>query len=336
MKKIILIILLLPCFVKASSYIVVNTDNGIIIDGSNFNEVRSIASISKIMTAILAIESGKIDDEVTIGPVILESYGSGIYIKVGEKLKLKDLVYGLMLRSGNDAALAISEYVSGSVDEFINLMNEKAKSLGMKNTIFNNPSGLDNPKGNYSSCYDMSLLLTYCMKNETFKKITSTKRYKLKTNLNYYDWTNKNRLLHSYKYTTGGKTGYTEIARRTLITSASKNNVNLGIITLNYSDDFNFHKEKYEQYFKLYNNYNVLKRGKINILNEVKYNDYTFYLKNNYSCSLTNDEKDNIILHFKLFNKLDNKAGYVEVLLYDKVIHIEDIYYKKNKEWFKW
>ena len=139
MKKIILILFfLIPlniCAIdtSATSSILMDIDSNRILYGDNIHNVRSVASISKIMTAVVAIESGKLDDKVTIGNEINKSYGSGIYIKEGEILTLRDLVYGLMLRSGNDAALAIANYVGGSIDNFVDLMNKKAKKLKMLN-----------------------------------------------------------------------------------------------------------------------------------------------------------------------------------------------------------
>jgi len=159
MKKVFLIILLLITFIpniqayttSATSSILIDATSNRIIHSNNINKIRSVASISKIMTAIIAIESNKLNDTVKIGKEIESSYGSGIYIKKGEEISLKDLVYGLMLRSGNDAALAISTYVSGSEEEFVKEMNKKAKTIGMKNTTFNNSSGLDQKEGNYST-----------------------------------------------------------------------------------------------------------------------------------------------------------------------------------------
>ena len=231
MKKWLLILLLFLPFkvfaysTSAKSAILMDMDSGRVIYGKDVHYVQSVASISKIMTAIVAIENSDINKEVIVGDEILKAYGSGIYVQIGEKIKLRDLLYGLMLRSGNDAALAISVAVSGDTDKFVNLMNEKAKKLGMKNTTFNNPSGLDEEKGNFSSAYDMALLMSYAMKNEEFRKITGTRDYTVKTNKNVYKWHNKNKLLSSYKYIIGGKTGFTKIAKRTLVTSASKNDV---------------------------------------------------------------------------------------------------------------
>lgn len=341
-RKIIILfcLMLVPINIKAyettaTSTILMDIDTNRIIYASNINNIRSVASISKIMTAILAIESNKIDDIVTIGEEISDAYGSGIYIKAGEKIKLKDLVYGLMLRSGNDAALAIANHVSGSVDRFVESMNQKAKMIGMNNTTFNNPSGLDEDKGNYSTAYDMAILTSYAMKNKVYQEITRTKRYKLKTNLNYYDWTNKNKLLFNYKYITGGKTGFTKKARRTLVTTASKQNMNLLVVTLNDGNDFEDHKALYEEAFEEYKKYVILKQGNTNITDERYYKRHQLYLKQNFNYLLTDSEKDNVILNFKLEKKYnykdDDKVGKVIVSVGDEKVYEDNIYIKLNK-----
>ncbi len=343
MKKILIFLMLLLVPLKinalqtsATSSILMDIDNNRILYADNINSVRSVASISKIMTAILAIESGKLEDTVTIGEEIKTAYGSGIYIQVGEQIKLKDLVYGLMLRSGNDAAVAIANYVGGNIDKFVSMMNEKAKEIGMKNTTFNNPSGLDQEKGNYSTAYDMAILTSYAMKNEDYKKIVSTKSYKVKTNMNFYSWINKNKLLHSYKYATGGKTGFTEKARRTLVTTASKDGVNLVAVTLNDGNDFNDHKNMHEYGFSMYTNYKILTAGNIDIIGEKYYFDSNFYIKNDFNYILTEDEKDTIKLKFVLqkdTNKKDGeKVGKVIVYVMDKQVHEEDIYLAKKEK----
>ena len=164
MKKIlVLLLLLIPIKVgaietSATSAILMDQDSNRILYAKDIHNVRSVASISKIMTAIVAIENGKLEKKITIGDEIDKAYGSGIYIKKGEKLTLENLLYGLMLRSGNDAALAIAHNVGGSVSKFVEMMNEMANKIGMKNTTFNNPSGLDEEDGNFSTAYDMALL----------------------------------------------------------------------------------------------------------------------------------------------------------------------------------
>lgn len=338
MKKILLVlILLIPIKVfgietSARSAILMDIDNNRILYNKNIDEIRSVASISKIMTAVIAIESGKLNDKVIVGDEIKEAYGSGIYITEGEELTLKDLVYGLMLRSGNDAALAIAKYVGGSVDNFVKLMNNKAKEIGMSKTTFNNPSGLDEEKGNYSTARDMALLTSYAMKLDDYRTITGTKKYNLKTNKNTYSWINKNKLLTSYKYTTGGKTGFTEIARRTLVSTASKDNINLVVVTLNDGNDWKDHQDLFEYGFNNYTNINILKKGKINIYDEKYYSDYELYIKNDYNYLIENNEKDSLVIKYQLEKKREiidgEEVGTVNVYLGDKKIYEENIYVK--------
>ena len=321
---------------SARSAILMDTDNNRILYEKNINEVRSVASISKIMTAILAIESGKMNNIVTIGDEIKKSYGSGIYLQNDEKLRLEDLVYGLMLRSGNDAALAIAKYVGGSVDKFVDLMNEKAKEIGMNNTTFNNPSGLDQDKGNYSTAYDMAKLTSYAMKNKEYRKITGTKKYTLKTNKNVYSWINKNKLLKLYKYTTGGKTGFTEKARRTLVSTATKDNTNLVVVTLNDGNDWDDHQSLFEYGFNNYINVDILKKGKLNIYDETYYKDYILYFKKNFSYLINKNEKDSILIKYELTKdrniKNNKRVGSAIVYLGDKIIHKEAVYVKEKKK----
>lgn len=342
MKKILLLILIVfPGTIygvetSARSAILMDMDSNRILYEKNINEQRSVASISKIMTAILAIECGKLDDQVIVGSEIEKSYGSGIYIKQGESLTLRDLVYGLMLRSGNDAALTIANYVGGDIPTFVNLMNEKAHNIGMTRTIFNNPSGLDQEKGNYSTAYDMALLTSYAMKNDEYKKITSTKKYNLKTNKNTYVWINKNKMLSLYKYSTGGKTGYTEIAKRTLVSTATKDGVNLVVVTLNDGNDWQDHQNLFEYGFKNYANIEILKKGKINIYNEKYYNDYELYIKNDYSYLISNEEVDSLTIKYdieKIRNiKNNTKIGTINVYLGDKKIYEDDIFVKQKSK----
>lgn len=311
---------------SAQAAILLDQDSNRILYSKNIDTVRSVASISKIMTGILAVESGKLDRTVTINDLVLRAYGSGIYVKVGERLKLRDLVYGLMLRSGNDAALAIADYVSGDVDKFVEMMNAKAKEIGMKNTTFHNPSGLDEEEevGNYSTAYDMALLMSYAMKNEDFKKIVGTKKYTLKTNKNNYIWYNKNKLLQTYQYATGGKTGYTQKARRTLVSTATKGNVNLIAVTLNDGNDFQDHKNLHEYGFHNFESYFVLKKGNLKIAKENYYSGDTLYIDRDIRIALQPSEKDAVHINYKLEKKDDYKngdqVGIVELFLGDEKI----------------
>lgn len=322
MKKIILLIMLylIPFSVEAS-VVVMDMDSHRVLYGVNENEEMLIASTTKIMTALVVINNTDIDEIITIDQSVLRSFGSGIYVEVGEKISIKDLLYGLMLRSGNDAAIALSEHVGGSESGFAKLMNELAESLGMYHTHFINASGLENEKGegNTSTATDMALLMSYAMKNDIFREITATKHYMAKTNYKTYDWYNKNKLLTNYKYTTGGKTGYTEKAYRTLVTSASKDNKNLTVVTLNQRDDFAIHQSLYEEYFKKYKLVKVI--DKKDFMKEEK-----GYIENDINMLLTDDEIKRIKIEVNKIDDSTNRIGYVTVSLDDEEYFKENIY----------
>lgn len=361
MKKVFFVFILIMLSTKitsvqaistsATSAILMDLDGGRILYAEEIHNQRSVASISKVMTAIVSIENKNIEDKVTIGEEINTAYGSGIYIKSGEELTMKDLLYGLMLRSGNDAALAIAHHTAGSVEKFVVKMNEKAKEIGMTNSIFNNPSGLDQEKGNFSTAYDMALLMRYAYQNETFRTIMGTKQYKLTTNKNTYVWTNKNKLLNLYKYTTGGKTGFTEKARRTLITTASKDDLNLVVVTLNDGNDWQDHMDLFDYGFNTYDSYELVKEGTIQIYDEVYYEDYDLYIKDKFKYALTEEERKQIVLKFELEKariiENDSIVGKVRIFLGDEEIGTRDIYVREKEseqkksnfqkliEWFK-
>ena len=330
MKKILIfLILLFPLNVlglsiPSNNAILIDQDSGRILYSKNINQKRLIASTTKIMTAVIAIESGKLDDVVTINDDVLKSYGSGIYIKPGEKITLRELVYGLLLRSGNDASLAIESYLGGH-DKFITKMNVKAKEIGMKNTFFENSNGLDESgEENYSTVYDMALLMKYANNIYDFREIDSTKKIEVETNKNFYSWTNKNKLLYTYKYATGGKTGYTKKAKRTLVTSASKNDVNLIAVTFVDKDDFNTHKKLYEYGFNNYKRYLIINKNKLKIKGYKN-----AYVKNNYYYLLKNTEIKKISTKAVIDRKND-KLGYISVIFNDKEVHKEPIYINKK------
>lgn len=341
MKKIIAVLLILipinVSAISASSAIAMDLDTGRVLYGYNTNEAKLIASTTKIMTAIIAIEKGNLDEVVVVSDIIYKAYGSAIYIEVGEKLTLRDLLYGLIMRSGNDAALVISEYISGSVEEFSYLMNEYADNLGMNNTIFYNPHGLEEENGlaNKSSTYDMALLTKYAMENSEFRNIFKTKSYTVKTNYKTYVWHNKNKLL-SLDYITGGKTGYTELARRTLVTTGSKDNMNIVVVTLNDPNDWSDHKALYEDIFNNYKSYEILKKNDFEVKNRKYFEEDNLFIKNNYNMTLAEEEFKKISLNINLM-KLedyvdDMQVGFVEVLLDNKIYHREPIYVIKEKE----
>ncbi|HLR15048.1 MAG TPA: D-alanyl-D-alanine carboxypeptidase family protein [Bacillota bacterium] len=234
--------------VSAENAILMDQNTGEILFEKNIHEKQSIASITKIMTAIIAIESFQMDEMVTSSRHAIHTEGSSIYLEEGERMLMEDLVYGLMLRSGNDAAIAIAEHIGGSEEGFTYLMNEKASWLGMTNTNFTNPHGLENDD-HYSTAYDMAILMQYAMNDPLFRKISGTTMHTAKTRT--YGWKNKNKLLtHLYKPSTGGKTGFTKKAGRTLLSTATHGGDELIVVTLNAPDDWNDHISLYTKGFQ--------------------------------------------------------------------------------------
>ena len=251
----------------SNSYIVLETNTLNVIEGKNIYTTQSVASISKIMTGILAIEHLDLEEKVYIDDSIDKAYGSSVYLKKGTWISNLDLVYGLLLRSGNDCALMLAKSVSNDQIKFVELMNKKAKQIGMNNTVFSNPHGLDEEdEGNVSCCYDMALLQSYALKNDIYRQITSKTKYESEE---YGVWVNKNKLIHQYEYCISGKTGFTNKAKRTLVTTAKKDNLELIIVTLNCGGDFLYHKQLYEKHFSIYENRLIASKGEL-ILMEYK------------------------------------------------------------------
>lgn len=284
----------------------------------------------KIMTAVLAIENGNLDDVVTVGEEILTMYGSNIYIELGEKITLRDLLYGLLLRSGNDAAIVIGTYIGGSEDKFVEMMNDKAKEIGMINTVYHNCHGLDEVTKNYSTAYDMAVLSSYANTLEIYREISGTKKYTTQSDKKSYVWHNRNKLLSMYEYATGGKTGYTPSAGRTLVTTASKNNLNLTAVTLNDPNEYVSHEDMYEYGFNNYTNYLIIDKDHFDIDDNFYKDD--IYVKESFSYPLTDTEIKNTsivaeILKLKNYQNND-KVGEVIVTLGEEEIFRENIYVK--------
>lgn len=278
--------------VHAESYCVMSGNDGSITEEKDMHKTQSVASISKIMTAIVAIEHGNLDDTWKVSDAILQAEGSSVYLKVGDQVSLKTLLYGLMLRSGNDAAVEIAAHISGDQESFVKLMNKKAKELGMNDTQFHNPSGLDETDGgNISSAYDMALLMKYAMDNETFAQIVGSKYYDTESNNR---WKNKNKLLFTNDMITGGKTGFTKQAGRTLVTSAKQGEVESIVVTLRMGDDFEFHEAHHEKLFQDYTSYVILKAGTYHTAS------YTFEIPESLTLTLKKDGSDTVLVHSKI------------------------------------
>lgn len=238
---------------SASAAIIYCADNGEVLYGHNINDKRAIASITKIMTAVVALEyAASYDKEVKITPAMYAE-GSSMYLKEGEILKLSEIVKGMMSVSGNDAANAVALSVGGSMEKFSDMMNDKARQIGMKNTHFVTPSGLDSEE-HYSTAYDMALLCAYAMENETFREIVSQKNIDVSyiyPENKMQTLTNHNRLLSLYDGCIGIKTGYTMKAGRTLTSCAERDGVRLIVVTLNDGNDWDDHCGLYDYGFSV-------------------------------------------------------------------------------------
>ena len=220
--------------VKSSSIVIESTTKRI-LSSQNHNARLPMASTTKIMTALVVLENAKLDETVEINSSAVGVEGSSIYLRNGEKLTVRELLYGLMLRSGNDSAVALAIYVGGSVSGFVRLMNEKAEYLGLKNTNFTNPHGLHDGE-HYTSAYDLAIISAEAMRNPEFAKIVSTKSVYIGENESRRYLVNKNKILSGYEGGNGIKTGYTKNAGRCLVSASLRNGMQIICVVLNHPD----------------------------------------------------------------------------------------------------
>ena len=241
MKKILLLCIFV-CFIniqcsvsaKNGSVCLMNAVTGEVIFEQNMHEKLPPASTTKIMTAIIALENSKLYDVVEMTHNAVRSEGSSTYAKSGDKLYMEDVLYGLMLNSGNDAAYAIAQTVSGTQEDFAKLMNAKAKEIGAKNTCFLNPSGLPQ-EGHYTTAYDLALIAGYAMRNSKFFEIVSSKTHKvwpINRPENILEFSNHNKLLDMYEGCIGIKTGFTKKAGRCLVSACERDGMKYIAVTL--------------------------------------------------------------------------------------------------------
>ena len=232
---------------SAAAAILMDADSGRVLYEQNADSRMLIASTTKILTALVAIREGDLSDIVTVKREAVLTEGSSMYLKEGEKLTLETLLYGLMLCSGNDAAVAIADHVGGSQAGFAKLMNETARELGMENSSFANPNGLD-AEDHYSTARDMARLACAAVENETLLRIVSTRS----VTIGGRTMTNHNKLLQYLDGCLGLKTGYTRAAGRTLVSCAERNGQRLVAVTLQDGNDWADHQALYEYGFAAY------------------------------------------------------------------------------------
>lgn len=310
MKKILIIMLLFLCINVKASIVVMDGDSGRILFGKNEDERKLIASTTKIMTAIVALENSNIKTNLIVGDEVLKVNGSMIYSKPGEKYTIEDLLYGLMLRSGNDAAMTIAYNVFG-YNRFIQEMNTKAMILGMTNTTYENPHGLNDDTYNYSTAKDLSKLMKYAIQNEQFLKITRTNKYS--------NWYNKNELLNNYKYLISGKTGYTKKSGQVYVSAATKNNKTLIISSIDENNKYELHKKLYEKYFDEYKKYKVLNQYTFSFKEKTNEKIH-YYIKKDFDILLKESELNDLKI------KVDTQNDAIKIYIKDKLIHSQRLY----------
>ena len=234
--------------VSAASAVLLDAESGRILYARNENEKRAIASITKLMTALVAAEYlDDLSQTITVRKEWTGIEGTSLYLKAGEEISLETLLYGLLLHSGNDAAVALAAHCAGDVETFVGWMNQRARDLGMTGTHFSDPSGLGD-EDHYSTALDMARLGAACLKNPVVAKIVATKSIVLGGR----SFTNHNKLLWQYEGCTGMKTGYTRQAGRTLVSSAERDGQKLVCVTLSDGNDWADHKALLDYGFETY------------------------------------------------------------------------------------
>lgn len=224
---------------SARSAVLIDVETGQVLYNKHMHLKSFPASLTKVLTTIIALEEGNPQELVKVSRRAAYQEGSSIYLQEGEKIKLLDLLYGVMLASGNDAAVAVAEHIAGSIEDFAVMMNAKAREMGVLNSNFINPSGLPDPD-HYSTAYDLAMIMRYALKNGIFREITATRNKTIPWADN--DWgrglRNHNKLLWQYDDITGGKTGYTRAAGRCLVASAKREGREVVAVVLNAPDDW--------------------------------------------------------------------------------------------------
>ncbi len=330
-------ILLLPMECKAisaSSYVLLDATTGRVLQQHNADKRKLIASTTKIMTALVVCERCNVLDRVRIPKEAVGIEGSSMYLKEGEILTVQELLYGLMLHSGNDAAVALAIYCGGTVEGFAQLMNDKAYLLGLENTHFVNPNGLDAPN-HYSTAKDMARLSAYAMDNPIFAMTVSTKN----VNVGSRVLKNHNKLLWQLDGADGIKTGYTKAAGRILVSSACRNGRRLICVTMDAPDDWNDHKNLLNSGFQDYTVQRVINSGqRIGSLEVVGGEKSTVALlaAEDLSVCLATGEQVDVVMPTKMFDFAPvvegECAGNATVMLGESVIGYVKLVYGDTVE----
>lgn len=280
-----------------SAEIVMELNSGRILHQKNAYDKKYMASTTKILTAICVIENCDLDEIVTVSKNTIGIEGSSIYLEEGEKLSVKHLLYGLMLRSGNDCAETLAVHCSGSIEMFAQLMNKTAKNAGAISSNFVNPHGLHDDN-HYTTAYDLAQISRYAMNNEEFKEIVSTKSIKIPFTTQNYDrlLINKNKMLYNFDGSNGIKTGYTKKAGRCLVSACERNGIKFICVVLNCPPMFERSMTLLDNAYSNYKNYKLVESDNIIDFINIDNTDKTcaIGINNDIILPLTNDEKNDI------------------------------------------
>lgn len=299
----------------------INGITGEVIFSKDMNTRHAMASTTKIMTAIIAIEQCGMDEKVTVSRNAAYQEGSAAYVRENNVIAMKDLLYGLMLNSGNDAAVAIAEHISGSSEVFAELMNKKAEVLGLRDTHFMNPNGLDDPE-HYTTAYELAMIAKYAMENDVFREIVNTRTYQATpdnaTETLYFS--NHNKMLKNYEGSTGIKTGYTRATGRCLVSSAKRDDMEFIAVTLGDPNDWKDHSEMLDYAFKEHYPKQVVREGMTVKIAEIAGKKHSMIAKNDFTIPLKEHGKTEIEVVTHMAENLDapineaEKVGYLDVL----------------------
>ena len=320
---------------NTSSEIVMEVSTSRVLFADNIYEKKYMASTTKILTAIAIIENCNLNETVEVSAKTVGIEGSSIYLEAGEKLTVKDLLYGLMLRSGNDCAETLAVHCSGSIEKFADLMNETAKKIGAKNSHFVNPHGLHD-ENHYTTAYDLALISCYAIKNKDFKEIVSTKNVKIPftTHNTFRYLTNKNKMLKEFDGATGIKTGFTKKAGRCLVSSCCRNGMELVSVVLNCGPMFERSKTLLQNGFDDYKMYNLVESDNIVafIPTESAEEKRGVYIKEDVIVPLTEIERKSVEIVYELPEiigsdvKCDEEIGFVKIYCKNNLIFSQKVY----------
>lgn len=300
---------------------VINALTGDVVFSKNMNQKHAMASTTKIMTAIVAIERCNMDEIVDVSATAANQEGSAAYISEGNQYYMKDLLYGLMLNSGNDAAVAIAEHVAGSEKSFAELMNEKAEELGLGNTHFMNPNGLDNPE-HYTTVYNLALIARYAMTLPQFREIVATQTAQAQA-LNSDEilyFSNHNKMLSLYEGANGIKTGFTKSTGRCLVSSAQRDGMEFIAVTLNDPNDWNDHAEMLDYAFAEHYPKKLIEQGDTVKVTNIDGKDYSMVAASDFTIPFKEHQKTQVEVISHISNDLQapinqgEKVGWLEIV----------------------